>query len=211
VVTVRQQFSPWTLLRSLDPTARSAIANARLAAAEIGRSIEERHALMAGLDELHGGVVSPGLEEEPEETGERHLVVLTTAECRRLLATRRLGRLAFVNRADQPLIVPVNYSMDGRDVLIATGPGPKLQAAIRRDVVAFEVDVIEEETGRGWSVVVSGRAKREPRAVRSLHGGDRTEPHPWAPGPRLDVIRISPSRLTGRWLTGYPAEPATKV
>jgi nitroimidazol reductase NimA-like FMN-containing flavoprotein (pyridoxamine 5'-phosphate oxidase superfamily) len=207
-VTARQQFSPWTLLRSLDPTARSAIANARLAAAEIGRSIEERQALMAGLEPSDGSVDSPGQEVEPGANAERHLVVLTSAECRRLLATRRLGRLAFLNRADQPLIVPVNYSMDGRDVLIATGPGPKLQAAIRGEVVAFEVDVIDEETARGWSVVVSGRAKREPRAVRSsLVRGDRADPRPWAPGPRLDVVRISPSRLTGRWLTGHPTEP----
>jgi nitroimidazol reductase NimA-like FMN-containing flavoprotein (pyridoxamine 5'-phosphate oxidase superfamily) len=205
-VTVRQQFSPWTLLRSLDPTARTTIANARLAAAEIGRAIEERHALMAGLDDSNG-TAGTGQGAEEDASGERHLVVLTSGECRRLLGTRRLGRLAFVNRVDQPLIVPVNYSMDGRDVLVATGPGPKLQAAIRRDVVAFEVDAIDEETGRGWSVVVSGRAKREPRPVRSLHDGDRTVPRPWAPGPRLDVIRISPSRLTGRWLTGRTGEP----
>lgn len=205
-MSVRRQLSPWTLLRSLDPTARSAIANARLAAAEIGRSIEQRQALMAGLDDAHRGSVPDGETAAEDAKGERRLVVLTSAECRRLLATRRLGRLAFINRADQPLIVPVNYSLDGRDVLIATGPGPKLQAAIRRDVVAFEVDAIDEETGRGWSVVVSGRAQREPRAVGNLDGGDRTGPRPWAPGPRLDVMRISGSRLTGRWLTGCPAE-----
>ncbi|MDQ1632694.1 MAG: uncharacterized protein QOJ32_1688 [Frankiaceae bacterium] len=208
-MTVRQQFSPWTLLRSLDPTARSAIANARLAAAEIGRSVEERHALMASLDHADGEVVPPGQEVAGDVSGERHLVALTSSECRRLLATRRLGRLAFVNRAEQPLILPVNYSMDGGDVLIATGPGPKLQAAIRRDVVAFEVDEIDEETGRGWSVVASGRVTREPRANGNLREGDRTGPHPWAPGPRLDVIRVSPSRLTGRWLTGPPLAPAT--
>jgi hypothetical protein len=210
-VTVREQFSPWALLRSLDPTARSAIANARLAAAEIGRSIEERQALMAGLENSDGTNGPAARTDTGDASGKRHLVVLTSDECRRLLATHRLGRLAFVNRAEQPLIVVVNYCLDGRDVLIATGPGPKLQAAIRRDVVAFEVDAIDEESGRGWSVVVVGRATREPRPLQAPDEDDPTFPHPWAPGPRMDVIRISPSRLTGRWLTGSPLGPATGV
>jgi uncharacterized protein len=208
-VPERAHHLPWSLLRSLAPMARGAIDNARRAAAEIERSVEERRTLMAGLEkspDADVGVADAEAQAEAgvnEDPGERHLVVLTTAECRRLLAARRLGRLAFVNRDQQPLIVPVNYSLDGKDILIRTGPGPKLQAAVRGDVVAFEVDDIDESTGTGWSVVVTGRTRT---TAPSAPGLDRrrhtTEPQPWAPGPRSALIRLSPDRITGRWLAG---------
>jgi hypothetical protein len=193
------------LLRAVDP-ARSALANARLAAAEIARSVAERRALMVDLDRGAARSETTELGDDPA-AGERRLVVLSEVECRRLLATRRLGRLVFVNRRDQPLIVPVNYVLDAGDVLLASGPGPKLQAAIRGDAVAFEVDAIDETTGRGWSVVVTGRATREPRSP-SGEGKELSVdpvPRPWAPGPRNAMIRIAPQRVTGRWLAGDPA------
>jgi nitroimidazol reductase NimA-like FMN-containing flavoprotein (pyridoxamine 5'-phosphate oxidase superfamily) len=206
-VSLRLWYSPRTLLRANGP-ARSAIANARGAAAEIARSVEERTALMVGLEPAAGeGEVPAG--GTGQAADERRLVVLKATECRRLLATRRLGRLAFVNHRDQPLIVPVNYGLDAGDILIASGPGPKLQAAIRGDAVAFEVDALDETTGQGWSVVVTGRAKREPRPAGNFRTASDlpadSVPCPWAPGPRSAVIRISTQRITGRWLTGDPA------
>jgi nitroimidazol reductase NimA-like FMN-containing flavoprotein (pyridoxamine 5'-phosphate oxidase superfamily) len=153
------------------------------------------------------GEVALGRTDQP--AGERRLVDLNEAECRRLLASRELGRLAFLNRRDQPLILPVNYRLHAGEILIASGPGPKLQAAIRGDAVAFEVDAINEETGQGWSVVVTGRAARYARSVRELQTADALPadciPRPWAPGPRYALIRIAPQRITGRCLTGDPA------
>ena len=117
------------------------------------------------------------------------------AECLELLASRTVGRLAYVARAGTPDIVPVNYRyVDGR-VVIRSAPGPKLQAAERRERVALEVDELDEETRSGWSVVVHGRAT----VLRPEH-----EPPegavPWAPGPRRHVLQVVPERVTGRRL-----------
>jgi nitroimidazol reductase NimA-like FMN-containing flavoprotein (pyridoxamine 5'-phosphate oxidase superfamily) len=203
---------PWDLLRAFDPTARSAVANARRAAADIGRAVEERRALMAGLEQRNSPELSnPSGASDPSTSSaeipasdERHLVVLSAFECRELLASRRVGRLAFLAGLHQPLILPVNYRVDGRDILIATGPGPKLQAAVRRDAVAFEVDAIDEETRTGWSVVVTGKATIERASTPRARAAADDEPGPesWAPGPRLTVLRVSTGRITGRWLTG---------
>jgi hypothetical protein len=122
------------------------------------------------------------------------LVSLPTSECRALLAERQLGRLAFNNRAGQPLILPVNYVLDGRDILISSGPGPKLQAAERSEHVALEVDDIDHATHEGWSVLITGRAER----VR-LPSGAKKVPT-WAPGPRNQLIRVRVDRLSGRRL-----------
>jgi nitroimidazol reductase NimA-like FMN-containing flavoprotein (pyridoxamine 5'-phosphate oxidase superfamily) len=123
--------------------------------------------------------------------------VLSRSECLALLASRKVGRFTYVARAGVPDVVPVNYALDGHDVVIRSGPGPKLQAAERRDVVAFEVDEIDEDGRRGWSVVVHGTAV-------SLTPGEQhhlpADALPWASGPRTHVIRIKTSRITGRRL-----------
>ena len=109
-----------------------------------------------------------------------------------------MGRIAYVARAGLPDIVPVNYVLDGEDVLVRSGPGPKLQAAERGDMVAFQVDDIDEGQHTGWSVVVVGRARRLSAAEQN-----RVErvPKPWAVGPRSHLVRITPTRITGRRLT----------
>ena len=130
--------------------------------------------------------------------GPGELAGLGRPECLQLLATRQVGRVAYIARAGLPDIVPVNYELAGEDVLVRSGPGPKLQAAERGDMVAFEVDDIDEEQHTGWSVVVVGRARRLGAAEQA-----RVElaPKPWAVGPRLHIVRITSTRITGRRLT----------
>ena len=80
---------------------------------------------------------------------------LDQVECRRLLAERHLGRLAIPDFGG-PVIFPVNYVFDQDLVVFRTDPGSKLDAAIERESVAFEVDATDEATRTGWSVVVRG-------------------------------------------------------
>jgi nitroimidazol reductase NimA-like FMN-containing flavoprotein (pyridoxamine 5'-phosphate oxidase superfamily) len=123
------------------------------------------------------------------------LIELSHATCLDLMRTCSVGRLAYVARAGVPDVVPVNYVLDGEDILIRSGPGPKLQAAERHDLVAFEVDSIDEEQHRGWSVVVHGVAHR-------LTGAEAkhlpVDVQPWAVGPRPHVIRVRIRRISGR-------------
>lgn len=135
----------------------------------------------------------------PEAAGPGDLQRLSRSECLMLLASRTYGRYAHVENARALDVVPVNYVVqpDGA-VLFRTGPGPKLSAADRGDVVAFQVDDIDEERHTGWSVLVTGQARRlAPVEVRALVD----IPEPWARGPRHQFVRIEPTRIEGRRLT----------
>ena len=89
------------------------------------------------------------------------------ARCLQLLVEHNLGRLAVVI-SGQPLIFPVNYTLEGDAVVFRTDGGNKLHGAIGGPV-AFEVDSGESEGHHAgaWSVLVIGRpelidAPREP-------------------------------------------------
>ncbi|MDT7573342.1 MAG: hypothetical protein QOE05_3516 [Actinomycetota bacterium] len=82
---------------------------------------------------------------------------LTRDECLELLSQKRLGRVAFTERA-LPAIRPVNYTLVGHQLVLRTqveGLGRRLDGQI----VAFEVDEIDVEQATGWSVVVTGTAR----------------------------------------------------
>ena len=85
------------------------------------------------------------------------LQALTRDDCIMRLAGGRLGRVVFTERA-LPAIRPVNYAMSGSHVVLRTaadGLGRRLDG----QVVAFEVDDIDDDSGTGWSVVVTGTAR----------------------------------------------------
>ncbi len=90
---------------------------------------------------------------------DRHGVeVLTPSACVRLLEARSVGRIAFVS-AGTPIIVPVNYALDGSSVVFRSRSGSKLDAAERHQPIAFEVDDHEPASRSGWSVLVTGVAE----------------------------------------------------
>lgn len=120
-------------------------------------------------------------------------------ECWALLASQRLGRIGFSAHSGRPVILPVNYAVANQQILIRTGRGPKLEAARRRDLVAFEVDQIDVATQVGWSVTLTGRARwvREPAVLARLGAVDFAV---WAAGPRDELIAIEPLHVGGRRL-----------
>ena len=91
------------------------------------------------------------------ECSERGEAVLTEPECRRLLATRTLGRVGLTTGA-LPMIMPVEYVYEDGVVTFRTEHDTKLHAAVHGAVLAFEVDAFDAGTGLGWSVHVLGRA-----------------------------------------------------
>jgi len=130
------------------------------------------------------------------------LEVLPEYECERLMRTQNVGRLGVVV-GDQPLILPVNYAMQGRDVVFRTDRGTHVsQAAGHR--VAFEIDGTDAAYREGWSVLVVGRAyeERDPGRIREL---DHLPLRPWAPGGKDQWIRITPGDITGRRLVHHDA------
>lgn len=131
------------------------------------------------------------------------LEIIDRAECLRLLSTRTVGRLAFAV-GDQPLVLPVNYAVEGDVVVFRTGEGTKLDFAPSAKV-AFEVDDIHEETLSGWSVVVQGVAHEMTDDDDWFVASLRTPTlRTWVPAAAEHWVRIVPSHISGRRLPGPP-------
>ncbi|WP_068923102.1 pyridoxamine 5'-phosphate oxidase family protein [Planobispora rosea] len=127
------------------------------------------------------------------------LQVLSHEECMTLLATTPIGRIVFTDRA-LPAVQPVNFVLDGTDVVIRTAAGSKLAAATRRAIVAFEADDFDPQGRTGWSVTVIGHARAvdDPLEAERLAGLPLT---PWASGSREHFIVITAEQVSGRRIT----------
>jgi nitroimidazol reductase NimA-like FMN-containing flavoprotein (pyridoxamine 5'-phosphate oxidase superfamily) len=130
------------------------------------------------------------------EVDRNGLEVLSRDACLRLLATATLGRVGLSIDA-LPRVLPVNFRFDGRQILIRTGMGTKLNAAANNAVVAFEVDEIDPVAHTGWSVMVTGMA-RELTDHGELAAAQTPPLARWAPGDDHRVIAISTEVLSGR-------------
>lgn len=119
---------------------------------------------------------------------------LDAAECQRLLRTAKVGRLAFTDDSG-PDVLPVNFSLQGDDVLIATSPYGAIARAATGARVAFEVDELDAYTESGWSVVVRGHAHRVAPFDPPVEIDDW--PYPWPEGNRNYVLRIDADSVTG--------------
>jgi nitroimidazol reductase NimA-like FMN-containing flavoprotein (pyridoxamine 5'-phosphate oxidase superfamily) len=130
------------------------------------------------------------------EVDSKGVEIIERAACLDLLAADQIGRLGVVE-GGHPLILPVNYGLDGESVIFRTAAGTKLDAA-QRGPACFEIDGFDPSTRSGWSVVVRGRLEE----VTTLHGPVferiRTLSEPWVNGDRAHVLRLVPSVISGR-------------
>jgi uncharacterized protein len=135
----------------------------------------------------------------PPVPATRHLQTLGPAECIRLLASRYLGRLAYVAEG-RPHVIPMNYVVDGDAVVVRMDHGRSLEQVVASQGVAFEVDHADFAYHSGWSVVAHGIAHEvtAPAEVQRLR---RLPLRPWAPGDRSHFIQIEPTHFTGRRIT----------
>jgi uncharacterized protein len=120
-------------------------------------------------------------------------------ECERMLSAGVVGRVALMTPGG-PHIIPLNYSMVGDAIIVATSPYSALGTYGPDALVAFEVDQFDVGTGTGWSVVVRGRAAMvaDPAEVQRLRRAGA--PNPWADGSRNLYLRIPRTEVSGRRL-----------
>jgi nitroimidazol reductase NimA-like FMN-containing flavoprotein (pyridoxamine 5'-phosphate oxidase superfamily) len=121
--------------------------------------------------------------------------VLDRTECLRLLDRTGLGRIAVTSGA-LPVVLPVDYAMDGDSIIVETGRGTTLDFATTGSVVAFEVDNFHEQGQSGWTVMVTGIAQEvddghELERLRHLLSDEHGEGHE-------RIIRISSELISGR-------------
>lgn len=126
------------------------------------------------------------------------LEVLDREQCLALLRTATLGRVGLSSGA-LPTILPVNFHLDGDRILIRSGAGTKLDAALRDAVVAFEADDFDPIDHSGWSVVVTGvaHAVTDPEELAAIR---RMPLARWAPAGDEHVVAISLEIVSGRRL-----------
>ena len=124
---------------------------------------------------------------------------LSPSECEALLRAGVAGRVALTTPTG-PHILPVNYSVVDGAVIVRTSPYSLLGTYGRDTTVAFEVDQLDHDRHRGWSVVARGRTE----AINDAEEVDRIrrvwDPRPWAGGARSLYLRLHWTELTGRQL-----------
>jgi transcriptional regulator with XRE-family HTH domain len=144
-----------------------------------------------------GQEAPPGREPGKACWGEAGLVErLLPAECYRLLGPQGIGRIAF-GTASGLAVLPVNYAVTARTIVIRTGSG-SLISGHADGPVSFEADHFDLELGQGWSVLVRGEAHRvlQPGEQRNLR--EDCDLRPWPAGDHDLYVRIVPAKLTGR-------------
>ena len=129
--------------------------------------------------------------------GGTFLEVLSPIACDRHLRTETIGRVA-VLVDDHTEIFPVNYAVDERgDILFRSDPGTKLDAIDSMPTISFEIDGIDEHNQLGWSVLAVGPAHWLASPELLAKTGSLSL-QPWARGDKAHVVRLSPTKLTGR-------------
>ncbi len=124
------------------------------------------------------------------------LIIMDRDECLSAISGEHVGRLAVVH-GGSPMIYPINFVLDGEEIVFRSDPGTKVDAGLRSPV-CFEVDGLNAHTHEGWSVVVTGRLEealphRDEARKRLL----ALPLEAWA-GTKQHPFRIAPNRITGR-------------
>ncbi|HEX4906424.1 MAG TPA: pyridoxamine 5'-phosphate oxidase family protein [Acidimicrobiales bacterium] len=126
------------------------------------------------------------------------LVEIDVDGCYDLLSRCTVGRIA-VNVTDLgPLVVPVNFVLDGQVVVFRTDAGTKLRV-LTEGPVSFQVDHVDHNRHDGWSVLVRGVAyEADEWEVRHV------ELAPWTDGDKEHWVRLVPGAVTGRRIAARP-------
>jgi transcriptional regulator with XRE-family HTH domain len=147
-----------------------------------------------------GSLSGAGLNLPPGQRDAAHspvLATLTAKECRAHIASGGVGRFLFVEPGRGPVAIPVNYRMDGGDIVFRTGSQTSIADAVAQQQVSFDVDHLDDTLAEGWSVLLTGTARiitdpaeREHAAALGIQ--------PWAGGERDVYVRLTSSQITGR-------------
>lgn len=136
------------------------------------------------------------------------LEVLSREQALALLASVPVARVGLSMNA-LPAVLPVNFVLDGDEIIIRTAEGSKLDAALGHAVVALEADEFDPIGHVGWSVLVRGTSRvlampGEIEHARSL------SLRPWANEDSDRFVAISTDLVSGRRIhPWYRAESAS--
>lgn len=121
---------------------------------------------------------------------EQQVVMIDEPTCVELLDLECVGRAAFVV-GDVPYVEVVAYARHGGVLEIGAAAGSALAGLTTGEAVALQIDRVDRDLMRGWSVVAAGACL----VGAPLGDGSRSVALAW-------------TSLTGRWLgrVGAPAQ-----
>jgi len=130
------------------------------------------------------------------EHADRGLLPLAEDACWELLPRTQVGRLAWTEPDGRILILPVNFGVDGRTIVMRTGETVLLDAARSGKRCAFQADELEPGLRSGWTVLVDGllRVITDEAAAERL--GQLVTP--WLRVPRPHVLLLGAAHASGR-------------
>jgi uncharacterized protein len=120
-------------------------------------------------------------------------------QCLALVASVPIGRVVYTDQA-LPAVLPMNFALERDEVVIHTGSGSTLAAAIRNAVVAFQVDDFDPDTMTGWSVTITGQARLAEGGEEEATRLARLPLRPWVPTTNGQFIRIPARHVRGHRL-----------
>ena len=141
------------------------------------------------------------------------MAMLSFEECRHLLRAGGVGIIA-LRGVEAPVLRPVNFALHERSsngarpaavevlrnscLLIRTGEGRILEAAIGGEPASFVISAIDGLEHTGWSVVVTGRLVDRSR----VEGIDAVPLRPWARAEKNRFVGLSIEEISGRRIAG---------
>ncbi len=129
------------------------------------------------------------------------LDTLEREQCDAHLEAGGVGRIVFTEERG-PVALPVNFEFTEGEIIFSTDH-EKADLLEGLPTIGFEIDRVDETFSEGWSVLVSGAARRviDPDEVQRLSSLDL---EPWAGGDRHALVKIAPLTVTGRVIVHNP-------
>lgn len=122
---------------------------------------------------------------------------LEDQDCRDLLRTHGVGRVAWASPAHGIMVLPVNYIFSEGRILFRTSNDAVLAELVEAQSASLQVDDIDVGTGNGWSVLAVGETAGVPTGA--LTEAEQSDlPQPWLEGHRDLVITLVPTSFSGR-------------
>ncbi|MDO5737223.1 MAG: pyridoxamine 5'-phosphate oxidase family protein [Propionibacteriaceae bacterium] len=119
---------------------------------------------------------------------------LDEAECRKLLASSVVGRVAW-ETPEGINVLPVNHRVVGDRIVFHTSLNGPLSTLLEPTRVGFQVDEIDAETAVGWTLLVRG----------TTGPAVGLESVSWVPDGRRVGVAITFEWISGRVVSGFPS------